>query len=114
MARKDLKALEGMLDSSIFSEEIFGFHVEQAAEKLLKAWIASIGLEYPRTHDLGRLFRSISDQGLDVVPYTGLAMFTGFGVQFRYEAYDEMDELPIDREEAISAVRLLLERVEPI
>jgi len=110
MALKDLRALEGMLDPAVFSEEIFGFHVEQAAEKLLKAWISSIGLEYPRTHDLGRLFRIISDQGLDIAPYMGLAMFTAFGVQFRHEAYDETYDSLIDREGALAWVRLLFER----
>lgn len=114
MARKDLQALEGMLDASVFSEEIFGFHVEQATEKLLKAWISALGLEYPRTHDLGRLLRLLSDQGLDMVLYTGLAMFTPFGVQFRYEAYDDLADSPIDRAQAISTVRLLFERVEAV
>ena len=55
MARKDFQAVKGMLDAGVFSEEIFGFHVEQATGKLLKAWISSLGLEYPHTHDLGRL-----------------------------------------------------------
>lgn len=113
MAQKDLRALEGMLDAAVFSEEIFGFHVEQAAEKLLKAWIASIGLEFPRTHDLGRLFRMVSDQGIDITPFVGLAMFTAFGVQFRYEAYEEVDDLPIDRGDALASLRLLLLQASP-
>lgn len=113
MAQKDLRALEGMLDAAVFSEEIFGFHVEQAAEKLLKAWIASIGLEFPRTHDLGRLFRVVSDQGIDITPFVGLAMFTAFGVQFRYEAYEEVDDLPIDRGDALASLRLLLLQASP-
>ncbi len=31
---------------------IFGFHAQQAIEKLLKALIAFRGATYPRTHDL--------------------------------------------------------------
>lgn len=35
MAKKDLSALEGMLhDTTHFSDEIFGFHAEQAIEKI--------------------------------------------------------------------------------
>ncbi len=49
-----------------------------------------------------------------MAPFTGLAMFTPFGVQFRYEAYDEMDDSPVDRVQAIAAVRLLQVRVEAI
>ena len=29
MARKDFKALKGMMDIEIFEEEIFGFHAQQ-------------------------------------------------------------------------------------
>jgi HEPN domain-containing protein len=42
MARKDLKALEGMQDARIFEDEIFGFHAQQAAEKALKSWLSAI------------------------------------------------------------------------
>jgi hypothetical protein len=37
MAYKDLNALTGMLDKSLFAYEIFGFHVQQAVEKALFA-----------------------------------------------------------------------------
>lgn len=47
LAKNDLKALQGMISSDIFSEEIFGFHAQQATEKALKAWLALIGCEYP-------------------------------------------------------------------
>jgi hypothetical protein len=33
IARRDLKALGGMLDADVFAYEIFGFHAQQAAEK---------------------------------------------------------------------------------
>jgi len=36
-AWRDLQALTGMLDAELFVDEIFGFHVQQAAEKALKA-----------------------------------------------------------------------------
>lgn len=48
-AQRDLRALAGMLDSQTFADEIFGFHVQQAAEKVLKAWIAALGEVYPFT-----------------------------------------------------------------
>ena len=32
-----------MRDVDIFADEIFGFHAQQAAEKLLKAWLALLG-----------------------------------------------------------------------
>ena len=39
-AEKDISAPGGMDDVAIFADEIFGFHVQQAAEKLFKAWLA--------------------------------------------------------------------------
>ena len=52
-ATRDLSAIRGMFDSEVFADEIFGFHVQQAAEKLCKDWIALLGKEYPFIHDLG-------------------------------------------------------------
>jgi HEPN domain-containing protein len=46
MAKKDLSALEGMLNKQNFADEIFGFHAQQAIEKCLKAWIALLGSNY--------------------------------------------------------------------
>ena len=45
MAMGDLNSLRGMVISAstandgFFSDEIFGFHAQQAAEKCLKAWL---------------------------------------------------------------------------
>lgn len=48
-ASRDLRALAGMGDANQFADEIFGFHVQQAAEKCLKAWIGLQNEEYPFT-----------------------------------------------------------------
>lgn len=39
MAHKDFNALIGMQDNPLFADEIFGFHIQQAVEKALKAWL---------------------------------------------------------------------------
>lgn len=36
-AQRDLSALAGMDDATVFADEIFGFLVQQAAEKLFEA-----------------------------------------------------------------------------
>ena len=46
-AERKVSALHGMGDPAVFANGIFGFHVQQAAEKLLKAWLASLGEAYP-------------------------------------------------------------------
>ena len=37
-----------------------GFHVQQAAEKLFKAWLALLGETYPMTHDLTELLEMLT------------------------------------------------------
>ena len=47
-AERDVSALRGMGDAAVFADEVFGFHAQQAAEKLLKAWLASPSHGWPR------------------------------------------------------------------
>ncbi|MGC1164885.1 MAG: HEPN domain-containing protein [Solirubrobacterales bacterium] len=43
-----------------------GFHAQQAVEKSLKAAIASRGLEFPFTHDIGLLMQLCEDAGFEL------------------------------------------------
>ena len=65
-ARRDESALRAMMDPAAIADEIFGFHVQQAAEKSLKAWLAAVGFEYPRTHDIGILLLILKRLGCEV------------------------------------------------
>jgi len=65
-AYRDFRALKGMLDTETFADEVFGFHVQQAVEKALKAWLAILGVVYPFTHDLSVLLQQLEDQGCPV------------------------------------------------
>jgi HEPN domain-containing protein len=109
-ARRDLRALEGMRDTEVFADEIFGFHVQQATEKCLKAWIASIGEIYPFGHNLGVLLRSLEEKGYTMEPFESLQQYSAFAAQIRYESLLGMDET-IDREGAISLVSRLYAEV---
>jgi HEPN domain-containing protein len=113
MAKKDHQALTHMLDAESFSEEIFGFHAQQAIEKTLKAWIAGRGLEYPKSHDVSALVMILEDQGEDLSKFSNLEDYTIFAVQYRYEAYDESEER-LDRREVIAVTGSLLTHVEGI
>lgn len=75
MAEKDLRALNGMQDPTVFAEEIFGFHAQQAAEKCLKAWIAALGEQYPLTHNLAILLAQLERLGVEVGAYWDLVDF---------------------------------------
>jgi HEPN domain-containing protein len=112
MARKDLAALEGMMEDTVhFSDEVFGFHAEQAVEKALKAWIASLGEAYPFTHDLSMLFELLRKHGVKIQDWIDLLELGSFGVQFRYEEMTQDDE-PLERKALFSRIRSLLKEVE--
>ena len=105
-AHRDLQALRGMLDSEFFAEEIFGFHVQQAAEKALKAWLEFLGETFPYTHDLGVLLQKLENRGCAVTEFWDLLDFSLFAVQLRYDSLDGLDE-PIDRQGSIEKIRAL-------
>ncbi len=112
MAHKDFDALVGMLENPLFADEIFGFHIQQAVEKALKAWLCIHGDTYPMTHELARLLALLEIQGIEVSAYWPLVQYTIFAVQARYEeGITELDE-PIDRGMEIQNVRALLVQVE--
>ena len=95
IAQRDLKTARSMLDADLFDEASWGFHVQQATEKALKAWISALDQVYPRTHDLSLLDKLIIDFGGDPTRFQSLENFAPFGLLLRYD--DEPDSLNLDR-----------------
>ncbi|WP_008318097.1 HEPN domain-containing protein [Leptolyngbya sp. PCC 6406] len=110
-ALRDLRALYGMLDRDTFADEIFGFHVQQTAEKALKAWLSYFAVDFPYTHDLSLLLQELEDLECDVSEFWELVEFNLFAVQLRYDALVAVDE-PINRQVAIAQVQSLYTTVE--
>ena len=109
-AERDISALRGMADAAVFADEIFGFHAQQAAEKLLKAWLALLGETYPTTHDLARLLAMLRERDVEATRFNELVEYTPFAVQFRY-APGDLSARPLDRDTAIERVEALLKEV---
>ncbi|HOZ47954.1 MAG TPA: HEPN domain-containing protein [Candidatus Hydrogenedentes bacterium] len=112
-ARKDKRALEGMADENAFADEIFGFRAQQAVEKALKAWMAVLDLEYPRTHDLSLLLSMLRDHGQETDSLLDLIEFNPYAVEYRYGPFDDVG-LSLDRCSAISRIGGLLWTVEEL
>jgi hypothetical protein len=116
MAQRDLNALRGMMSPALgssktfFSDEVFGFHAQQAAEKCLKAWIASLGRRYPRTHDLMALIGELSTAGEDASGIDILVDLNPFAVEYRYESLEPEDE-DLDRNVFFLEIQALFECV---
>jgi HEPN domain-containing protein len=54
-AAQDESLLDAVLESHNVSDEVIGFHCQQAAEKMLKALLSDLGAAFHKTHELGRL-----------------------------------------------------------
>ena len=113
MAEKNLRALKGMDDATVFYDEIFGFHVQQTIAKSLKAWIIAIGAEFPFTHNLARLLAILEENGCEVESLWDLVEYTAYAVTFRYDA-SEMTDDPLDRSDASEKAQRLYDHVRKI
>jgi len=114
IASRGYRALCGMEDPEVFSSEIFGFHVQQAAEKALKAWLCILGVPFPRTHDLDELGALLEEAGQKIPEFLlTLLEFTDFAVAFRYDAFPDL-EGDIDRGVCINQIGHLLQHVQQI
>ena len=109
LARRDLRAAEVLCDQPEVGDGIVGFHAQQAAEKLLKAWMTLLGIAYPRTHDLSLLLLRLEEAGADVTKLWELLDLNPFAVQLRY---DILDDEPLDHAVTLERVTALLHRVE--
>lgn len=85
LAERDYKAALILARAQDPQMDAAGFHLQQAVEKSLKAWLALKRIDYPRTHDLSLLLRLLEDVGEDIEPFWCLLGLNPFAVQFRYE-----------------------------
>jgi len=112
-AADDEALLEEILSSRQVSDEIFGFHCQQAVEKLLKALLSLAGVGYPRTHNLRLLMDLLTDAGQPLPnDFTELDILTPYGTLFRYE--DLPVEIELDRKpqyELVKALHVFVEKI---
>jgi len=88
-AAQDEAVLDLILTSDRVSDEIVGFHCQQAAEKLLKALLSDLGIPFKRTHDIGGLTDLLAKSGTALPhEFSELDTLTPFGAVYRYEDYD--------------------------
>jgi hypothetical protein len=88
----------------------FGFHIQQAVEKMLKALLCQLAVKYKRTHDLEYLVTLVQDHG-EALPMgiLDITQLESYGVAYRYDSVPEVAVL--DRAAAIESVRLIREHV---
>ncbi len=112
-AAQDEYILDLLLPDSNAPTEAFGFHAQQAAEKLLKAVLVAVGAQYTRTHRIAELLDLIKAAGVELPEhFDGLNQLTPFAVEFRYDIVPTEEESPIDKEELHRMIRELRDWVE--
>ena len=111
IAAADLETAIASSDPSVFREGAWGFWLQQAVEKALKAWLIQLGEEDPPlTHDLRRLLRLLDGRGGQAAGWKDLGVLTVYAVQFRYDA--DPTSLGLDRSAFNQRVKELLLYVE--
>jgi HEPN domain-containing protein len=110
-ARQDVVVVaRGVADAEI-ADEVIGFHVQQAAEKCMKAVLCARGITYRRTHDLQELHDLLHDAAIAVPDAVReLVPWSPFAVAYRYDDWPAAD--PVDRDRAHELVRAALTWVE--
>lgn len=115
-ASEDEYVLDRLLNDAGAPESMFGFHAQQAAEKLLKATLFAAGVEPPRTHQLTLLIDLVTERGLNLPSdCEALRSLTPFAVLYRYDDVESGDsEEPLNRvqiREQIQNMRTWVERI---
>jgi len=103
-AAQDEAVVEALAGDRKFDDETVGFHAQQAVEKLLKAWLSHLSVDYPKVHRL-EMFVDLLEANGKTLPeeLADVGLLTPFATVFRY------DDLPlaasIDRGRLLQMVR---------
>jgi hypothetical protein len=88
----------------------FGFHVQQAIEKLYKDLLCQLGVEFKFTHDLDHLIVLLKTVGETLPdPIVDYSRIGAFAVTHRYDDIPEF--FVLDRADATATVRNIREHV---
>ena len=100
-AKQDLKAVEKWQADKDISDEIIGFHIQQAIEKSLKAVLLSHAIDFPRTHNLGLLIELCQSNKVSIPPeFLEVDKFNRFAVEWRYDLLPSTPKTPLNRKDA--------------
>jgi HEPN domain-containing protein len=110
-ALEDEALLDAVVTLPNVADATFGFHCQQAAEKLMKALLSRLGIRFRRTHDLQELMSLLEDAGEALPAELGCVdELTPYGVEFRYD--EILASRPFDRQSARALVRDLRAHIE--
>lgn len=103
-AAQDEAAADHLMNAPKVGEETVGFHLQQAAEKLLKAVLAEKDIPYGLSHNLLYLLQLLETSGAR--PPAGmqeLGMLNPFAVAFRYDLLPDISSFDRAKAQALVA-----------
>lgn len=110
-AEGDLKACRHLLSGGSDYSEGVAFHAQQAVEKYFKAFLVWHQVEFPKTHDIGRLIELVRSYDGDLAGLLSEAShLTPYGVEYRYPG-DYPDVSLSEAEHCLDTARDVRERV---
>jgi HEPN domain-containing protein len=102
-AEADAIAVRELVGNPEITDEIVGFHAQQAIERWLKAFMASRGMDEARIHDIGRLLQLLENDGAKLPGNAGrLDDLTIYAVPMRYD--ELLDAEPLDRASTVELI----------
>lgn len=101
-AAEDEVILKKLVGDFEVSDAIWGFHAQQAVEKLLKAVLMRESVLFPKTHDITALLELLPNASADL-PFAAEALeeLAPYAVLLRY---DEVIEEAPDRREVLTLI----------
>jgi HEPN domain-containing protein len=111
---EDIHVLTALRDDLETSDAVWGFHAQQAVEKLLKSLLSVRGIGFPFTHRLLELADLLADGG-EALPeqFDGLLDLTPYAVEFRYSLLPRNPNEPrLDRGAILALIGELREYVD--
>ena len=90
---------------------IIAFHAQQTVEKSLTAFLVRHQVEFPKTHDIGRLLdRMATVDPIMAATLAGADSLTPYGVEVRYPS-DAPELLPGEEVDAVQTARRVRDEV---
>ena len=84
-ANLDLQAARLLCAGELDDYFVSGFHAQQAVEKYIKAFLVRHQIEFPKTHDIGRLRQLVARRDATLAERLERAdVLTPYGVDMRY------------------------------
>ena len=110
-AAADEFLIDKILEDADIADELVGFHCQQAAEKLLKARLVDLDVNYPKTHNLQTLVELLEYHRRNLPEgLADLDLLTPYATIYRYEDPPRVEAL--DRHTAREFIRQLRAWVE--